>query len=99
MFSYDELRELSAIVLRHPRCLVISDEVYEHLVYDNKQHISPASLPGMWDRTITVSSAGKTYSCTGWKIGWAVGPAKYMQPLASVNQWVPFCVSTPAQVY
>lgn len=76
---------------------MISDEVYEHLVYDGKKHVSPASLPGMWERTITVGSAGKSFSCTGWKIGWAVGPAHLVQPIASANQWVPFCVSTPAQ--
>ena len=56
-----------------------------------------ATLPGMWERTLTVSSAGKTFSVTGWKIGWALGPAALVRGVIVTNQWVQFSVSTPAQ--
>jgi aspartate/methionine/tyrosine aminotransferase len=60
-------------------------------------HISIASLPGMWDRTLTISSAGKTFSVTGWKIGWAVGPAHLVRSVAVAHQWLAFSVCTPMQ--
>ena len=70
MFSRAELLEIAAVVREHPRALVLSDEVYEHVVYGGElAHERIASLPGMWERTLTVSSIGKTFSCTGWKIG------------------------------
>jgi aspartate/methionine/tyrosine aminotransferase len=55
--------------------VVITDEVYEHLVYEDHEHVPLSTLPGMWERTISLSSAGKTFSFTGWKVGWATGPA------------------------
>ena len=55
---------------------MVSDEVYEHLVYDGVPHIPFATLPGMWERTLSIYSSGKTFSATGWKIGWVVGPAE-----------------------
>lgn len=63
-----------------------------------QHHISFASLPGMWDRCVTLSSGGKTFSCTGFKIAWAVGPAELIRPIVLMNQWMSFCVSTPLQV-
>ena len=51
----------------------------------------------MWDRTLTVSSCGKTFSCTGWKVGWIYGSAKLIQPIMLANQWIQFCVSSPTQ--
>ena len=75
----------------------VSDEVYEHQVYD-KEHISPGSLgEKMWNRTITVSSAGKMFSATGWKIGWAFGPQHLITPVWLAHQWVCFSVATPLQ--
>jgi aspartate/methionine/tyrosine aminotransferase len=58
-----------------------------------------ASLPGMWDRTLTVSSCGKTFSCTGWKVGWVYGPERLIKPIMLANQWVQYSVSTPTQRY
>lgn len=85
------------ILLRHDHVSAIMDEVYENLVYDGKEHVRLASLPDMWDRTLTVSSCGKTFSITGWKVGWVYGPAHLVKPVTQVNQWVQFCVSTPTQ--
>jgi aspartate/methionine/tyrosine aminotransferase len=96
-FTRAELTSIAAIVQAFPRVVAISDEVYEHLVYDGKEHVRLATIPGMWERTITVSSSGKTFSVTGWKIGWAVGPEALIKGLVLTNQWVQFSVSTPAQ--
>uniref|UniRef100_A0A6A7G7S7 Aminotransferase n=1 Tax=Hirondellea gigas TaxID=1518452 RepID=A0A6A7G7S7_9CRUS len=97
MFSREELQQISEIVLRHPNMIVISDEVYEFITFDDCEHIRIATLPGMWDRTLTISSSGKTFSCTGWKIGWAIGPTHLINPLYLVQQWIPFCTTTPFQ--
>src|SRR5262249_20567392 len=77
--------------------LVVTDEVYEHLVYDQGRHCPIATMPGMWDRTVTVSSASKTFSMTGWKIGWAVGPAALLSRVRAVKQYLSFAAGTPFQ--
>jgi kynurenine---oxoglutarate transaminase / cysteine-S-conjugate beta-lyase / glutamine---phenylpyruvate transaminase len=71
--------------------------VQEKLVYGGKKHNYLAALPDMWDRTLTVSSCGKTFSSTGWKVGWVYGAAHLVKPVMLANQWVQFCVSTPTQ--
>ena len=71
----DDLAEIARLAVEHD-VLVVTDEVYEHLVYDGGRHLPIATLPGMADRTLTLSSAGKSYSVTGWKVGWATGPAE-----------------------
>ena len=96
-FDAEELAQMAEIIKRHPRVVVVSDEVYEHMVYAPRSHLRMATLPGMWERTLTVSSAGKTFSVTGWKIGWAVGPEALVRGLVLTNQWVQYSVSTPAQ--
>mmetsp|Transcript_24949 Transcript_24949/g.27611 ORF Transcript_24949/g.27611 Transcript_24949/m.27611 type:complete len:432 (+) Transcript_24949:24-1319(+) len=97
VFSPVELEQIAALVRAHPYSLAVSDEVYEHLLYKGHKHTSLATLPGMWDRTLTISSAGKTFSITGWKIGWIVGPAHLVRAAAIVQQWVCFSISTPQQ--
>lgn len=99
MFSRTELEGIAEIVQRHPQLTVISDEVYEHIVFDpeTEPHISMASIPGMFDRTLTLSSSGKTFSCTGWKVGWAVGPVALVKAVTAVQQWVNFSAPTPNQ--
>jgi kynurenine--oxoglutarate transaminase/cysteine-S-conjugate beta-lyase/glutamine--phenylpyruvate transaminase len=100
MFSRTELEQISTLLQhKHPDVVVISDEVYEHIIFDptKEPHISPASIDGLWDRTITLSSAGKTFSCTGWKVGWAVGPAHLIKAMTAVQQWVNFSAPTPNQ--
>jgi kynurenine--oxoglutarate transaminase/cysteine-S-conjugate beta-lyase/glutamine--phenylpyruvate transaminase len=97
VFTLDELTAVSKIVQDFPDVVAVADEVYEHMVYDAKQHISLASLPGMFERTLTVSSAGKTFSVTGWKVGWAIGPAHLVRSVAVAHQWLAFSVCTPMQ--
>jgi len=58
---------------KFPKVIVLSDEVYEYMLYNNNKHLRIANFPGMWDRTVSMYSSGKTFSCTGWRIGFAVG--------------------------
>ncbi len=88
--------ELREVLLKHPRVMVITDEVYEFITFGS-EHVRFATLPDMWDRCLTVSSAGKTFSVTGWKVGWAIGPANLIKPVTLANQWVQFSVPTPNQ--
>lgn len=97
MLSREELEGVAAILKDFPRVVAVSDEVYEHMSYEGRTHTRMATLPGMWDRTLTVTSAGKTFSVTGWKIGWVIGPAPLVRGVVLTNQWVQFSVSTPAQ--
>lgn len=97
VFSTEELSAI-ARVCQERDLLVLSDEVYEHLTYDGATHVSIASLPGMRDRTLRVSSAGKSYSFTGWKVGWAMGPDSMIQAIQAAHQFVTFATATPLQV-
>jgi N-succinyldiaminopimelate aminotransferase len=97
VFSRAELECIAATARKHD-LWVISDEVYEHLTYDDHHHISIASLEGMRERTITLSSAGKTFSVTGWKIGWCFGPAEMIAAVQAAHQFLTFATSTPTQV-
>ena len=96
-FSADEMEAIAALVRRHPNLRVISDEVYKYTVYAGEPHTHFAALPGMFDRTVTLSSAGKTFSITGWQAGWCVGPAELIKPIQLLLPFVQFCVSTPMQ--
>jgi len=99
MFSRSELERLKSIVEKYPNLLVFSDEVYERIVFDpvNSPHVSFATLPGMFEKTLTMSSAGKTFSATGWKCGWCVGPSNVMKKMADLQQWVNFSTPTVTQ--
>lgn len=77
--------------------LCIADEVYEWMVYKPNQHVRIATLPGMWERTISIGSAGKTFSVTGWKLGWAYGPANLMVNLQMIHQNSVYTGATPIQ--
>jgi aspartate/methionine/tyrosine aminotransferase len=96
VFRRDEL-ELIAGLCREYDVLAITDEVYDRLTFDGAQHVALASLPEMWGRTLTLNSIGKTFSVTGWKIGYAVGPAPLIQALCRAHQWVTFATATPLQ--
>jgi N-succinyldiaminopimelate aminotransferase len=91
-----EMRLIAAVCNEHD-LICISDEVYEHLVYDGVRHIPPATLPGMTDRTLTISSVGKTFSFTGWKIGWCSGPAELVAATRAIKQYLTFAGGTPLQ--
>ena len=77
--------------------LVIADEVYEHLVYDSRRHLPLASFDGMAERTITISSAAKMFNCTGWKIGWACGPADLILGVRAAKQYLSYVGGAPFQ--
>jgi N-succinyldiaminopimelate aminotransferase len=95
VFTRDELTAIAAVCVRHD-LLVVTDEVYEHIVFDGT-HLPIASLPGMRERTVTVSSAGKTFSLTGWKVGWTCAAPALAAAVRSVHQFVTFAVATPFQ--
>ena len=87
MMDGESLRKLAEICCRHD-ILVLADEAYEQVLYDGNKHISMASLPGMWERTITVQSFSKTYSMCGWRIGYLVAPAELMRIVVRAHQTV-----------
>jgi len=96
VFTHVEL-ELIAHLCQEYDAIAITDEVYDRLVFDGAAHVPLAMLPGMWERTLTLNSAGKTFSVTGWKIGYAVGPAHLNHALRQAHQWVTFATSSPLQ--
>src|SRR4051794_20576162 len=96
VLTREELQAVADVAIEHD-LVVITDEVYEHLLFDDEVHIPISTLPGMAERTITVSSAGKTFSVTGWKIGWATGPAELVEKVLGVKQWFSFASGTPLQ--
>lgn len=94
VFTAAELDAVVALAEQYD-AVIIADEVYEHIAF--VPHLSVASRPGAWPRTITLSSVGKSFSVTGWKIGWAVGPQPLISALRLAHQWIPFAVATPLQ--
>lgn len=96
VFSTAELDLIAALAVEHD-AIVITDEVYEHQVYEGSVHVPMASRPGMADRTVTISSAGKTFSVTGWKVGWLHGPAELVAAVRAVKQFVTFVSGGPFQ--
>lgn len=96
VFSRTELETIAALC-RERDLLVIADEVYDRITFDGAEHVSIATLPEMWSRTLTVNSTGKTFSMTGWKIGFAIGPAALNTALRAVHQFVTFASATPFQ--
>jgi N-succinyldiaminopimelate aminotransferase len=77
--------------------LIVTDEVYEHMTFDGRPHIPMATLPGMAERTLTISSAGKTFSVTGWKVGWVQGPAELVAAVRAVKQFLTYVSGAPFQ--
>jgi N-succinyldiaminopimelate aminotransferase len=96
VFSSTELTQIAELCQEFD-VLAITDEVYEHIVFDGAKHVRLATLPGMWERTLTLSGAGKTFSCTGWRIGWAIGPAPLHDALCRLRQFTVYSSATPFQ--
>ena len=96
VLARDELQAIADLAIEHD-LVVITDEVYEHLVFDSHEHVPLATLPGMFERTLTLSSAGKSYSFTGWKVGWATGPAELVAAVLAAKQWLTFTSGAPLQ--
>jgi len=97
VFTAGELRQIAALAQRWNAVAVV-DEVYGHLTYDGAEHHSLAGLPGMMERTLTISSAAKTFGFTGWKVGWAMGPRALRDAVLGAHQYVTFAVPTPLQL-
>jgi N-succinyldiaminopimelate aminotransferase len=95
VLSRAELDAVAEVCIEHD-LVCVSDEVYEHLVYDG-EHIPPATLPGMAERTLTISSVGKSFSVTGWKTGWCSGPAELVAAARTAKQFLTFAGGTPLQ--
>jgi N-succinyldiaminopimelate aminotransferase len=96
VFSQAELAQIATLCQQHD-ALAMTDEVYEHLVFDGGQHQTLASLPGMAGRTILISSLGKTFSVTGWKVGWTVAPPELTRAIFRAHQFMTFCGAAPLQ--
>ena len=96
VLSDNDLRALAAVAVEAD-LLVISDEVYEHLVFDGAHHLPIATYPGMAQRTVTISSAAKMFNCTGWKIGWACGPANLIAGVRAAKQYLSYVGGAPFQ--
>jgi aminotransferase len=91
-----ELETLRDLAVKHD-LYVLTDEIYEHMLYDGREHVSFASIDGAWERTITISGFSKTFNMTGWRLGYAVGPEHLMAPMGLINDLVYICAPTPLQ--
>jgi len=96
VLTRDELG-MVADVARRSDAIVVTDEVYEHLTFDGAVHVPIATLPGMGERTLTISSSGKTFSLTGWKVGWVHGPAELVTAVRTVKQFLTYVSGAPFQ--
>ena len=96
VFTRDDLAQIAALCQEHD-VIAITDEVYDRIIFDDAVHVPLATLPGMWERTLTLNSTGKTFSMTGWKIGYAIGPAHLNAALRTVHQFSVFATATPFQ--
>lgn len=96
VFTKTELKQLADFAARHD-LFVFTDEIYEHFLYDGKMHVPPATLPGMWERTITISGLSKTFSITGWRIGYSICDARWAQTIGYFSDLVYVCAPAPLQ--
>lgn len=94
VFTYDELKLISELCVKYD-VYAITDEVYEHITYDDNRHIYLNSLPGMWERTISCSSLSKTYSITGWRLGYAIAPKEIMDKVKQYHDFNAVGVASP----
>jgi methionine aminotransferase len=96
VWTADEMQRLAAL-LAPTNTLLVSDEVYEHMVFDGRPHVSAASIPALAERAFVISSFGKTYHVTGWKVGYVAAPAALTAEFRKVHQFNVFTVNTPVQ--
>lgn len=97
VYTKSELKKIAKILKKWPNVAVLVDEVYEHIVFDKREHLSLCDLEDLWERTVTLSSAGKIFSVTGWKTGWAVGGPDLIRKMVAARIWVSFCSNTVCQ--
>ncbi|MCW2887543.1 MAG: N-succinyldiaminopimelate aminotransferase [Streptosporangiaceae bacterium] len=96
VFTRAELETIAALCREHG-LVAITDEVYEYLTFDDAEHIPLATLPGMRERTVVLSSSGKSFSATGWKVGWVTAPAPYVRAVQTVKQFLTYTAAAPYQ--
>lgn len=96
VFSRSELEEIAALCIKWD-AFAVTDEIYEHIVYDGAKHVSIATLPGMKERTVTINSISKTYSVTGWRVGWAIAAPEVTQRIRKVHDFLTVGAPTPFQ--
>jgi len=96
VFTRAELDRIGALCARHD-CLIITDEIYEHMVYDGAEHVSPATLPGMRERTIVINGLSKTYSVTGWRVGYIIAPPLLTDAIRKVHDFLTVGAPAPLQ--
>lgn len=113
VFTREELQKIADIAIEHNLMIMSDEVVrlivlsiiakaynplqYDCLVFDNKEHVRIATLPGMWERTITVGSAGKSFACTGWRVGWLIGPKTLIGGTLAAQTRIVFCTNSPLQ--
>ncbi len=97
VFSREELEQIAALCVRHD-AIAITDEIYEHITYDGARHIPIATLPGMRDRTVTISALSKTYAVTGWRVGWAIAAPPLMAGIRATHDFLTVAAATPLQL-
>jgi len=96
VFTPSELSLIADLCARYGT-LVITDEIYEHILYDGRQHIPPATLPNIAEQTITISGLGKTYAVTGWRVGWVIAPPALSKAVRTIHDFLTICAPTPLQ--
>jgi N-succinyldiaminopimelate aminotransferase len=92
----EQLTLIGELAAEHD-AVIVTDEVYEHMIYDGRPHVPMATLPGLAERTLTISSVGKTFSVTGWKVGWVHGPAELVSAVRAVKQFLTYVSGAPFQ--
>jgi aspartate/methionine/tyrosine aminotransferase len=97
VFSVEELGQIAELCIEHD-AIVITDEIYEHITYDGLPHVPIATLPGMAERTVTISALSKTYAVTGWRVGWAVASEALMAGIRSTHDFLTVAAATPFQI-
>ena len=95
VFTTEEYSQIAAIVRKNPNLVVLSDEVYERQLFDNTPFVRFAEIEDMWDRTLTMFSAGKTFSMTGIRFGWIIGKSELIEAVSRVNTGTMFCMYEP----
>jgi aminotransferase len=97
VFTREEPEAIGELCVRHD-AIAITDEIYEHIVYDGAEHIRMATIPGVEERTVTISALSKTYSVTGWRVGWAIAPTPLMAGIRPVHDFLTVAAAAPLQV-
>lgn len=96
VFNQAELESIAALCQEYG-VIAVTDEIYEHIIYPGHRHICLGSLPGMEDRTVTISGLGKTYALTGWRVAWAIAPARLSERIRKVHDYLTICAPSPLQ--